>query len=245
MAIVAPISSWETRRPLVLAVLCVLVAAWFAYDGWYGWPAADNAVYKKMQQPGLLGVGEQARKIALTWPGWHQATTRQLMGSRDFIKPDKPVSREDKAISRALDGGNDFVGFDKLAYENHFPEYHSITDIYNQRWIVLGVGIVALLGLFWYSRVRNLQIQADETGLTLANGQVIPWQKIKVIDNVRWHSKGYVRITYTGPDNQDQNKVLDGTLYENLPAVLELMAERANQAQMITPQPPTPPEGHS
>ena len=242
MTIVAPISSWERRRPLVLAVICVLVAAWFGYDGWYGWPAADNAVYKKMQQPGLLGVGEQVRKIALTWPGWHQATTRQLMGSKDLIPPGKPISPADKAIVRALDGRHDFIGFDKLAYENHFPEYHSITDIYNQRWIVLGVGIVALLGLFWYWRVRNLKIQADETGLILANGQAISWPQVKVIDNVRWHSKGFVRITYTGPENQEKNAILDGTLYENLSAVLELMAERAVQAQMISPQPATPPE---
>ena len=245
MAIVAPISTWEKRRPLVLAVICVLVAAWFAYDGWYGWPAADNAVYKKMQQPGLQGVGRQARRIALTWPGWHQATTRQLMGSKDIITPGKPPSREDKAIVRALDGGNNFIGFDKLAYKYHFSQYHTVTDIYNQRWIVLGVGIVALLGLFWYQRVRNRKIQADETGLILANGQVIPWPKIKVIDNVRWHSKGFVRITYTSPENQEKNAVLDGTLYENLSAVLELMAERADQAQMISPAPPTPPDVRS
>ncbi len=245
MAIVAPISNWETRRPLLLVLICLFAAAWFAYDGWYGWPAADNAVYAKMQQPGLQGVGEQARKIALTWPGWHHATARELMGSRTFIQPGQAPSRQDKAIVRALDGSNHFIGFDKLAYIHHFPQYHSITDIYNQRWIVLGLGIAATLGLLWYWRVRNLKIQADETGLILSNGQVIAWPNIKVIDNTRWHSKGFVRITYVGPDDKDQDTVLDGALYDNLAGVLQMMAEHAGHARMITPQPPAPPEAHA
>ncbi len=83
MAVVATISSWEKKRPLLLATLVLAAAAWLAWDGWLNWPAQDNQIVKKM----LVShdVSTAGKKLLRTWPGWQAASADQRLEFDRFV----------------------------------------------------------------------------------------------------------------------------------------------------------------
>ncbi len=83
MAVVATISSWEKKRPLILAVLILAAAAWLASDGWVNWPNQDDAIVQKM----LLShdVSARGKRLLHTWPGWQKASTAQRLKFDQFV----------------------------------------------------------------------------------------------------------------------------------------------------------------
>lgn len=83
MAVVATISSWEKRRPLILAILILAAAAWLASDGWVNWPKQDDAIVQKM----LLShdVSARGKRLLHTWPGWQKAPSAQRLKFDQFV----------------------------------------------------------------------------------------------------------------------------------------------------------------
>ena len=210
MAITARLGKWERRRPLVFALLALLTATWFAYDGWYGWPQADNALVRKMLHS--RDVSPADRKKLKSWPkgGWFQAST---------------------LVRRS---------FDRLVYRSHFSGWHSVIDIKNQRRIVMLLAVVFLGAIAWYIAVRRRRIVADESGLLLGRGPKIPWNDIVRIDNSHWRSHGEVTIAYRSSGDTTRQARLDGVAFENLPLLLNEVAARAVKAQIVPPAPGNP-----
>ena len=83
MAVVATISSWEKRRPLILAILVLAAAAWLASDGWINWPKQDNAIVRKMLQS--HDISARGKRLLHTWPGWQKAAAAQRLQFDRFV----------------------------------------------------------------------------------------------------------------------------------------------------------------
>ncbi len=203
MQMIAQPALWERRRPLVLAFLCFVFAAWFAWYGWYGWPNHDDKAVKRMLVSHRVTGKDKA--MARSWPGWRHATNAERLK------------------------------LDHLVRINNITGWHTVTDIHNQRWIVLGIGLVAVGGLIWFWRVKFKRIIADDQGLHLPNGSVVTYSAMKVIDNRRWPGAGLVTIEYGDAAGHVHHAILDAVIYENLPPLLNEVIARATAAEVVNP----------
>lgn len=143
--------------------------------------------------------------MARSWPGWRHATNAERLK------------------------------LDHLVRINNITGWHTVTDIHNQRWIVLGIGLVAVGGLIWFWRVKSKRIIADDQGLHLPNGSIVAYSAMKVIDNRRWPGAGLVTIEYGDAAGHVHHAILDAVIYENLPPLLNEVIARATAAEVVNP----------
>ncbi len=187
-------------------VLAFLCFVFAAWFAWDGWYGWPNHDDKAVKQMLLSHrVTGKDKAIARSWPGWRHATEAQRLR------------------------------FDHLVHINNITGWHTVTDIHNQRWIVLAIGLVAVGGLVWFVRVKSKRIVADDQGLHLPNGSLVAYSAMKVIDNRRWPGAGLVTVEYADAGGHSHHAVLDAVIYENLPALLNEVIARATSAQVVNP----------
>lgn len=104
----------------------------------------------------------------------------------------------------------------------------------------MGIGLVAVAGVIWYSRVKSKRIVADDQGLHLPNGNLVTYAAMKVIDNRRWPGAGLVTVEYSDATGHLHHAILDAVIYENLPPLLNEIIARATAAEVVNP-PEKPP----
>jgi hypothetical protein len=187
-------------------VLAFLCVVFAAWFAWDGWYGWPNHDDKAVKR--MLAshrVTGKDKAMARSWPGWRHATNAERLK------------------------------LDHLVRINNITGWHTVTDIHNQRWIVLGISLVALGGLIWYFRVRSKHIVADDNGLQLPDGRVIAYSAMKLIDNRRWPGSGLVTVEYTDAAGLAHHAVLDAVVYENLPPLLNEVIARAKNADVVNP----------
>lgn len=212
MALVARASTTVRNKNIILILLCAIFTAWFAYDGFHAWPTKNDALVK--QQIAAIGtkVDPSHGPALREWKSWQESTSAQRA-----------------EMTRRM--------------ENlHVEGWHSEFDINVQRYIVIGLAVATLAAIWWFFHCQRRRAIADDQGLSPAPGLFIPWNNITVIDNTRWKSTGIVDVTYVDANNTEQKTVLDDYQLDNLPPVLNEVAERATQAKLIPPPgEPAPP----
>ena len=150
-------------------------------------------------------VDARYKKMLATWPGWNHAT----MAER--------------------------AHYDHIVHLLNFSGWHTVTDIENQRWIALGIGVVAAFGGLWWWRVSRRKIVADDSGVTFSSGQRITWSQIKRIDNRNWISQGIVDIDYESSSGNIKTARFDSLIFDDLGPLLNSVAEHSPHAEMINP----------
>jgi hypothetical protein len=189
-------------------VLAFLCLLFAAWFAWDGWYGWPDHDDKAVKQMLISQrVTGKDKAIARSWPGWRHATPAQRLK------------------------------FDHLVHINNITGWHTVTDIQNQRWIVLGLALVGVAGLLWFLRVRTRRIIADEQSLHLPDGRVVAYAAITSVDNRRWPGAGLVRLQYTHA-GQTHHATLDAVIYENLPPLLNEVIARATAAEVINPPQP-------
>jgi hypothetical protein len=192
-------------------VLAFLCCVFAAWFAWDGWYGWPNHDDRAVKRMLVSHrVTGKDKAIARSWPGWRHATNAQRLR------------------------------FDHLVRINNITGWHTVTDIYNQRWIVLGILLVAVGGLIWYQRVKSKRIIADDQGLHLSNGSLVAYSAIKMIDNRRWPGAGLVNIEYGDAAGHLHHAILDAVIFENLPPLLNEVMARATAAEVVNP-PEKPP----
>jgi hypothetical protein len=208
MPIVARASWGYAVRILIMAVLCAIFAFWFAYDGVIGWPARDDGLVKYMlDHPNPHIDSPQAQTVLHAWPGFSKATSEQVKEMGD------------------------------LAKASGIDEWKTELDLFWQKMIVVGLVLGTAGTLYFFYRYTRKRAIADDAGLSPAAGLVIPWANITKIDNTQWDKRGMVTITYTDSASQSQTAVLDDYDLDNLPVLLEEVAQRATNATFDPPVP--------
>jgi len=90
-------------------------------------------------------------------------------------------------------------------------------------------GALAVFFLIAALRARSRKVLCDDTGLTLANGQTIPYSKIKQIDKSFFEKEGHFTIT-CAQDVPVGKVKLSSRKYDNLAALLSEIISRTGAA---------------
>ena len=93
---------------------------------------------------------------------------------------------------------------------------------------ILCVVVIAYF-LISFLRIRDRKIVADDSGLKLANGQVISYGDIQTIDKRFFDAEGHFTISYAQGDSTKQVK-LTGRQYDGLAGLLEELVKRTGAA---------------
>jgi hypothetical protein len=209
MALVAPASKTVRNKNLIFLAMCIAFAVWFGYDGFTGWPSANDTVVQQMLARGEQGVGgidKEELPLLRSWTGWASATPAQRAGITELVR--------------------------KTSTEG----WHSAFEISLQQYLTYGLGAVSVGAAAMFLRHQRRRAIADENGLSPEPGLIIPWSDITKIDNGRWRKTGIVDLEYSGADGKIHRTVLDDYLLDELPPVLNELSVRADKAQFIPPE---------
>jgi hypothetical protein len=66
-----------------------------------------------------------------------------------------------------------------------------------QFWFGGATGIIGLVALFYWNRVRRSVVRSDAEGVQSAAGKRVPYSTITRVDKKLWKSKGYATIHHT------------------------------------------------
>lgn len=169
----------------------------------------------------------------INWPGHDDSMVHRMLHSNS-------VDTHYKVLLGGWPGWNHATmaqrhRFDHIVHMINFSGWHTVTDIENQRWIALFIGLLAVAGGVWWWRVHNRRISVDETGLTLDRQKLVTWSQIKRIDNRQWISQGIVDIEYQLADGRLQSYRFDSMTYDELGPLLNVVGEKSSGAEMLNP----------
>ncbi len=109
-------------------------------------------------------------------------------------------------------------------YEKHVLKNDGKPDdtmVWNQKWIPIICGSIAVLFGVNLIAIRNKKIVADENELIISDKEKIPYDSIQKIDKTSFDSKGFFIITYKNKDGSEVNRKISDRAYDNLATVLE------------------------
>lgn len=218
MALVARASNTVRNKNLIIVLMCAVFLAWFAYDGYVAYPRRNDAIVGKMK--GWVKEGLISADFAPTleaWKGW---------------------TREDAAGRARMD---EVVASNKNKVK--VEDWKAVLDISVQRWIVLGLIGATAASIWWFFHCQRRRAIAEENTVSPAEGVVVPWDKITLVDNTRWKSTGIVEITFPGPDGKPQKAKFDDYELDREPllGILDELAVKAVNAEFIPREEPAPP----
>jgi hypothetical protein len=109
-------------------------------------------------------------------------------------------------------------------YEEHVLKKGGKPDstmVWNQKWLPLFLGSMAvLMGVSLYV-IRNRKVVAEDGRLVINDKVSIAYDSIQKIDKTHFDSKGFFIITFRGPDGQDIDRKISDRNYDNLGAILD------------------------
>ena len=207
-SLTARASNTVRNKNIILFLMCASFTVWFAYDGMIGWPERNDRIVKQMK--GLVAERTLDPKYlpALeNWPTWDNATSAQKSEMSHVVK---------QAGSRV-------------------ERWEEETSVRNQLIITWALAAVSMGALCWLIMCQRRRVTADEHGLSPSPGLLIPWDRIKVVDNTLWNKKGYVHITYEGSTGAERKVTLDDYIVERLPLIeiLKVIDARATRAEFL------------
>ncbi|HUO08452.1 MAG TPA: hypothetical protein VM008_09155 [Phycisphaerae bacterium] len=204
--IIARASSTVRNKNLLIVLMCLAMACWFAYDGFIGWPSRNNQLVDGPISTRIKDdpMYAQYLPVLTDWKGWNDsdAHTRDVMSG--------------------------------IAHALNTEGWKTDTDISNQKYIVIALAIATLASIVWFAHCQRRRAIAQGDTVSPSPGIIIPWQKITLVDNNRWKSMGIVTITYDIGEGPKKAKFDDyETEREPLLMILDQLAEKAVNAEFI------------
>ncbi|MFA5250961.1 MAG: hypothetical protein WC454_00025 [Phycisphaerae bacterium] len=114
-------------------------------------------------------------------------------------------------------------------YEKHVLNNNNKPDdmmVWNQKWIPITCGSIAVLFGAALFAIHNKKIVADENELVINDKEKIPYDSIQKIDKTSFSSKGFFLITYKNKDGREVNRKISDRAYDNLAAVLDKLVAK-------------------
>jgi hypothetical protein len=199
-----------STRNFILVLLCALFAVWFNYDGFFGYPANNDAIVQRIRT--APDVSERTRELAVKWSRWADETAESREAMTQALKEEKGAE-----AGRLAQG-----------WKQPF-------DVTLQRWLavlLVGVNVWSISRLVRYLRKRA---ECDDATLSPRRGLFIPWEKITRVDNTDWRAADIVEITYADEAGAAHKALLDGYEVdrEKLVPILDQLSEKAVQAEFL------------
>jgi len=195
-------------RCLIFVVMCGAFAAYFAYDGWIGYPRKNLEEAKKnlpdsipastlesiATNPNVTAANVAALRRAgqagqpltrndveerLGKPCWVQDTPQELY----YIGP--------AIFCKIRMAGDRVVDFERVEENRDRSE----ASIRGQKVFAALVGVVTLIGIVQLIRIVRTRVVVDDEGLTY-NGRTVRWDDMTALDSERYQEKGWVDLVY-------------------------------------------------
>lgn len=209
-----PTGERKVRTTLML-LMFAFMGAWFAYDGWVGYPAKNYQEYLDQ-----LSTAEREKVGQL--PVYDTVTEENWQANEEKIKNALPTQR--RAALRELFGADpSYESKEKLFYFG--PAYRvqfsirdgnptneqivakaavkSATSIQWQLGLAAFLGIVSVFLLVGVIRVRNTRLVLDEGGLTLNGRGPISWESMVRLNSSQFNEKGWVDLAYNAEGSEN------------------------------------------
>jgi hypothetical protein len=195
-------------RTLLLFLMVAIFAGWFAYDGWWGWPA-ENLKQHLENLP--LDAREKSGSVRL-YDSVRESVQEQVKAALQEIDPQAQRAALEKLFGGppSVEHENDWYYFGPCyRYELTVREGgrrrhagaaagHSQLDLLGQKVLAVGLGLLAVY-LFWVVlKVRRTRLELDDRGLVYDSVGPIPWEAMQSLDSSRFSKKGYVDLHYDG-----------------------------------------------
>ncbi|RIK69359.1 MAG: hypothetical protein DCC65_01045 [Planctomycetota bacterium] len=201
-----PTGERKVRTTLMLLMVAVF-AVWFAYDGLVGYPAKNAREYRDQLAP-------EERETAGVLPILRGVTAESWEALKPSVKSASPTERR-ALIEKAFGGKPSYENKEALFYFG--PAYQvkftvrdgnpvdpmigaapttSATSIATQKYIAVGLAVLAVYLLRFVMKVRNTRLVLDEAGLVYNGRGPIPWAAMKRLDSTRFNDKGWVDLYY-------------------------------------------------
>jgi hypothetical protein len=214
MQLVATASKEVRNKNIILVALCAVFTVLFVYDGWIGWPEANNAFVKevkekyapKIDEYSRTQAGGGAKEVFDNWKGWNHATDAE----QDLVSGMKTATSVPPAV-------------------------HTRLDILTQKLIAGGLILATSAAVWRLMRCQKRRVRADDDGIAPEPGQWVRWDAIKKVDNTAWKKSGKVYITYIDSTGAERVSLLDDYHLDGLRPILQLVADKATQAEFIAP----------
>lgn len=213
-----PIESGPTGERKVRTTLMFLMfaffSAWFAYDGWVGYPEKN---YKEH----LDQLTTQERETVGRLPVYDTVTEAVWKANEDMVNSALPTERR-ATLEKLFGGPPSYESADKILYFG--PAYRvqfgirdgnpiapmvgracarSETSIQWQLGLAAALAIFSAYLLIGVMRVRGTRLVLDESGLTYQGKGPISWDAMRRLDTARFNEKGWVDLRYdeSGTEN--------------------------------------------
>src|SRR5437588_7651293 len=180
----------QRRNRLILWLLgFVALSAWFAYDGWIGWPAANVEERTKSLPTG----GAQAPRV-------DDRVTEDLGNKpadevRTTLASDAPLDLGDQL---RYDGPTGYLLVPKgsPAHAQWKPLRKGASEIWTQKILAVGMAGLALITAVKLVRAMNKRLWLDDGGLHTRQGQFIAWNRMTRLAADELAGKGWVDLEY-------------------------------------------------
>ncbi|HOB75343.1 MAG TPA: PH domain-containing protein [Phycisphaerae bacterium] len=240
MQIESGTTKWWRNRHLMFLAMFLGFAAYFAYDGFYAWPAANVrwAAQAMGVPPERVKVNEQVNTSAL------KLLEADLKQKESIPFPeliDKLKARLGEP-SLAKEQEHWWVGpamYVKAAIQDgkaqlviELSKEHSESSIRGQKWFAAALLVAGLVVLLKLLRVVTTRVVLDDSGLRY-NSRHIPWEAMTGLRTDDYQHKGWVYLEYTG-GGVTRSFRLDSYHIEKFNEIINAICERKGFNPPIT-----------
>jgi hypothetical protein len=229
-------SSDRRNRVVIGLILCVAFAAWFAYDGFKGYPAkniewarqympaegkeADFWINPRATAENLEAVRDQIATAARTAEPLRVEELTEQLGEPTFRDVRFAYYVGPAAIASFEIVDDRVVRTDRLEIQQQPSE----SDIRNQKVLALVLGVLAVVILVHFMRIRGTIAVVDEDGL-MFHGERISWDAMESLDSSRLKAKGEVVLSYR-TNGQERAVRLDSYAIEHFKEVVTAICQK-------------------
>lgn len=191
------VTPWYFRRMGLLAAMLVIFAAFFLYDGKWGYPAKNLKADVKDHFETEVLKGYDKAKTAGTLDDW-----RDEMKSKGW--PVDVDGEPPKWISYAAVHGID-----------EKPKRYTDREIDEQFWYGGGMLVVAVVVGLLVLMNKNKVLRGYEDRFIAPDGQEVRFADVFKVDTRKWKSKGLASVFYkAGGTGAERRAVIDCMKYE-------------------------------
>lgn len=206
-------------RNTLLTIMLAVFSAWFAYDGWAGYPAKNHEEF-------LNQLPKAEREKAKSGPVYPRLIHKEVNGKDHWLEATREAiakggaSSGRKEIESLFGGPPSYEAADAWYYYGHAVQIKiAVThgepgsvqaqrsqkkdsDIFTQKLLAGSLGALLLYSIWFVVNVSRTHLVLDEAGLAYRSVGPIRWEDMQALDISRFARKGWAELVYNDQGTQ-------------------------------------------
>lgn len=229
----------------IFLAMCVVFAAYFGYDGVWGYPSKNLEVARQnipvaAELKADLKTNPKVVKseLARIKPGMTEEEVKSILGEPAAVvqEPGLFAGKSNWYVGPASWAEIKFYeGTVRGAVQAHENETKSEGDIRLQKVLGAILGIFSLgMGLY-YIRINTMRTVLDDSGLT-AKGRHASWDQMTELDTSDFNRKGWLDVVYADAAGKTDAIRLDSYHIARFDEIVSTICERRGFASPLRPK---------